>query len=121
MQATLTLNILRNYCFNPKFSSHASLYGILHYNKTPLAPLGTRVLFQYSTTNHRTWETRVTYGWYISPDLEYNRCVELYTLSTHSTIIAGTVEFISTVIPIYNKNSEDCLRQQITYIISILV
>ena len=43
-QENLTLNLLRNFCLNPKLSSYAAFHGMFDYNKTPLSPLGTRVL-----------------------------------------------------------------------------
>ena len=70
-QATLTLNLLRNCRFNPKLSAHAALHSIFDYNKTPLAPLGTRFIVHDKTTNHSTWEPHGTNGWYIVPALEH--------------------------------------------------
>ena len=46
--------------------------------------------------------------------------MECYIPSTHSTRIADTIEFISTVIPIPKKISDNYLRQSITYTISLL-
>ena len=43
-QETLNLNLLRNWHFNPKLSSHAAPHGKFDYNKTPLASIVTRVL-----------------------------------------------------------------------------
>ena len=54
-QSKLTLNFLRNCRFNPKLSAHVALHGIFYYNKTPLEPLGTRVLIHEKTTNNCTW------------------------------------------------------------------
>ena len=74
-QAALTINLLRNWRFIPKLSAHASLHGTFDYNKSPLAPLGTRVLVHDKTTNCRTWAPRGTKGWYIGPDLEHYWCI----------------------------------------------
>ena len=71
MQATLTINLIRNCHFNPKLSAHAALRGTFYYNKTPLAPLGTRVLVHEKTTNCRTWAPFGTNGWCIGPYLEH--------------------------------------------------
>ena len=43
-QAEITLNLLRNAQANPKLSSYAYLFGSFDFNKTPLAPAGTKVL-----------------------------------------------------------------------------
>ena len=52
-QATITLNLLRNFRFNPKFSAYEALHGVFDHLKKPLAPLGTCVIFHEK--NHRTW------------------------------------------------------------------
>ena len=74
-QSTFTLNLLRNCRFNPKSSAYAALRGTFEYNKTPISPLGTRVLVHENTTNIHTWEPRGTDEWYIGPVLEHYQCV----------------------------------------------
>jgi hypothetical protein len=49
--AVITLNLLRQSRINPKLSAHAQLHGIFDYNKTPLAPPGTKVII------HEKWIT----------------------------------------------------------------
>ena len=44
-QATLTLNLLRPSRINPRLSADAQLNGIFDFNRTPLAPPGTKVIF----------------------------------------------------------------------------
>ena len=103
-QANLTINLLRNYRFNPKLSGHVALHGTLDYNKAPLSPIGTIALVHEKNTNWRTWSPCGTNGWYIGPDLEHYRCVECYIPPTHRILIADIVEFISTVITILKTN-----------------
>jgi hypothetical protein len=43
-QANITLNLLRGSRINPKLSAYAQIHGFFDYNRTPLAPPGTRVL-----------------------------------------------------------------------------
>jgi hypothetical protein len=43
-QATTTLNLLRQSHINPRLSAEAQLNGAFDYNKTPLAPFGTKVI-----------------------------------------------------------------------------
>ena len=100
LQENLTQNLLRKCRFNPKLSAHAALHVKFDYKKTPLAPLGTRIRVHEKTTNRHTWSLCGTNGWYIGPALEHYQCVECYIPSTNSTIIADTVELISTFIPI---------------------
>jgi hypothetical protein len=55
-QASTTLNFLRTSRLNPRLSSEAHLNGNLDFNRTPLAPLGTRVIV------HETPEKTVLLG-----------------------------------------------------------
>ena len=70
-QAIITLNHLRNSRINPKLSSHAALFGTFDFNKTPLAPPGTRVIVHEKADNRLTWAAQGTDGWYIGPSLEH--------------------------------------------------
>ena len=116
----MTLNLLRKFSFNPKFSAYGALHGMFDYNKTPLTSFGTRCLVHKKITKHRTWAPCGTYVWYIGTDLEHYQCVECCIPSNHSTRIANTVEFISTFFPISRENSEDYLRQSVADIIALL-
>ena len=53
--ATLTLNLLRPSCLNPRLSSEAQLNGEFDFNRTPLALTGTRVVVHKTPDNLRTW------------------------------------------------------------------
>ena len=49
-QAELTLNLLRSARVNPKLSAWAYLFGQYDYQKTPIAPPGTKVIAQLKTS-----------------------------------------------------------------------
>ena len=49
-QATLTLNLLRPSRINPRISSEAQLNGAVDFNRTPLAPPGTKALIYESSS-----------------------------------------------------------------------
>jgi hypothetical protein len=51
-QAVITLNLLRQSRIKPKLSAHAQLNGLFDYNKTPLAPPGTKVIIN-EKVDHR--------------------------------------------------------------------
>ncbi len=52
-QVELTLNMLHFSCRNPKISANQEVYGAFDFNKTPLAPLGTKALI-YDDLTSRT-------------------------------------------------------------------
>ena len=41
-QCVMTLNMLQRSRINPKLSAYTQIFGLFDYNKTPLAPLGTK-------------------------------------------------------------------------------
>ena len=53
-QATLTLNLLRPSRINPRLSAEAQLNGSFAFNRTPLAPPGTKPLIYESSSYRRT-------------------------------------------------------------------
>ena len=53
--ATLTLNLLRPSRINPRLSAEDQLNGAFDFNRTPLAPPGTRVIVHKTPENRRTW------------------------------------------------------------------
>jgi hypothetical protein len=46
----MTLNMLRRSRFNPRLSAHTQIFGVFDYNRTPLAPIGTRTVVHERTT-----------------------------------------------------------------------
>jgi hypothetical protein len=43
-QVIMTLNMLRRSQINPKLSTYTQIFGVFDYNRTPLAPIGTRTI-----------------------------------------------------------------------------
>ena len=55
-QATQTLNLLRRSQINPRLSAEAQLNGVFDYNRTSMAPPGTKVLIHKILQQRRTWD-----------------------------------------------------------------
>ena len=92
-QSYITLNLLRNSRMNPKLSAYAQIEGEFDYNRTPLAPPGTRVVVHEKPTDRGTWEAHGVDGWYIGPAMESYRCFKTYIWSTKAERITDTVEW----------------------------
>jgi hypothetical protein len=43
-QVVMTINMLRRSRINPRLSAHTQIFGIFDYNRTPLAPIGTKTV-----------------------------------------------------------------------------
>jgi hypothetical protein len=54
-QAVIILNLIRQSRLNPKFSARAQLNGLYDYNKTPLAPPGTKVIIHEKSDHRGSW------------------------------------------------------------------
>ena len=92
-QATTTLNLLRPSRINPRLSAEAQLNGAFDFNRSPLAPPGTRVLVHETPANRRTWAPHGVDGWYLGAAAEHYRCYRVYVTKTASERIAKTVQF----------------------------
>ena len=67
-QAELTLNLLRLCRVNPRLSSYAYFFGHFDFNKTPLAPAGTKVVVHKAAFLGLPWGGRMV-PWPISQSL----------------------------------------------------
>ena len=92
-QATTTLYLLRSSRINPRLSSEAQLNGQFDYNRTPLAPPGTRVIIHDKPSARATWAPHGSKGWYIGAAPNHYRCWTVYVDKTASERIGDTVEF----------------------------
>jgi hypothetical protein len=92
-QAEFTLNLLRQATLNPRISAWEFFQGPFDFNKTPLGPVGCRVLIHAKPASCRSWDFRAKNGFYIGPALESYRCYKLVNADTKSQDISDTVEF----------------------------
>jgi len=92
-QANLTINLLRGSRMNPKLSAYAQVQGAFDYNRTPLAPPGTRVLVHEKPNNRESWAPHGVDAWYIGPALESYRCYLTYIWETKAERITDTLEW----------------------------
>jgi hypothetical protein len=75
--AVITLNLLRQSRINPKLSAHAQLHGIFDYNKTPLAPPGTKVILHEKPDHRGSWAPHRTASTAGMSDLRWSTTVPI--------------------------------------------
>jgi hypothetical protein len=92
-QSEMTLNMLRPCRFNPKMSAYTALEGEFDYNKTPLAPLGSKVIAFKPPGVRQTWAPHGTLAWTIGPAVNHYRCLSVYVPKTNATITADTFQW----------------------------
>jgi hypothetical protein len=61
-QALISLNLLHQFCLNPKLSANAQLNGFFDYNSTPMGPSRTPVLTHKKPSNRTSWSTHSSDG-----------------------------------------------------------
>ena len=95
-QAEITLNLLRTSRTHPKISSYTHQNGPFDFNRTPLAPPGTKIILHEKPKQRQTWAPHGLEGWYLGPAMDHYRCYHVYVPSTRSTCIVDTIEFFLT-------------------------
>ena len=92
-EAQDTLNLLRVSRVNPKLSAYAVLEGQFNYNKTPLAPVGTKALVFLDPDKQNTWESHAIDAWYTGPAKMHYRNYRFYIPETRGYRISGSAKF----------------------------
>ena len=119
-QGNITLNLLRNARLNPRLSSHAFLNGMFDFNKTPLAPPGTKLIIHEKPSQRKSWAPHGVFAWYVGPALEHYRCIRAYVLSTFKERITDTAQFFPHSIKMTSTTDADYLQEATDDILSIL-
>ena len=120
-QCELTLNLLRTSRVNPKLSAWAYLNGIHDFNKSPLAPPGTKVVFHKKASNRESWAFHGLEGWYVGPAPEHYRCLRIFVPDKHSEVNSDTVKFIPRYIPIPECSIDDHLKKTVNDLVHLLL
>jgi hypothetical protein len=92
-QAEITLNLLRKSRINPRMSAYAQLNDHFDFNRTPLAPPGTRIIAHDKPDQQASWGPHGVDGYYVGPVLDHCRCYQVHITKTKGTRIVDTVEF----------------------------
>ena len=119
-QAEISINLLRSSCKNPKLSAYALLEGEFNFNKTPLAPPGTKAIVFSDLDTRTSWETHTKDAWYVGPALNHYRCFRFWMPKTKAFQIAKTEKFYPTYTSIPNITNDNKLVMAAKYLIEAL-
>lgn len=86
------MNLLPSSRINPRLSAEEHMNGVFNYNRTPLAPLGIKVLVHEMPTYRGTWEEHAKEGWYIGPAKEHYQCYKILMKKTKGIRILPKVK-----------------------------
>ena len=95
-QAQMTLNMLRTSRQNPNKTAYEELHGQFDFNKTPIAPLGTRALIYDDPDSRTSWAPRGIDAFYISPALLHYRCLRFFNPESRSFRTSGSYKLYPT-------------------------
>jgi hypothetical protein len=111
-QLKITLNLLRKSRINPRMSAYAQLNGHFDFNRTPLAPPGTRIIAHEKPDQRASWDPHGLDGYYLGPALEHYRFYQVHITKTKGARIVDTVEFPPAKLAILSKDNHrrHCLR-----------
>jgi hypothetical protein len=89
-------NMLRRSRINPKLSAFTQIFGVFDYNRTPLAPIGTKTVVHQRTTQQgrTTFADHGVIGWSIGPAMNHYRHWTFYIPKTRGTRVSDTVSFL---------------------------
>lgn len=90
-QCVMTLNLLRRSRVNPKLSAYAMIHGSFDFNKTPLAPAGTKVVIHVKADVRPAHTPHGVDGYYLGPAMEHYRCYRVWAKDTRAERITDTL------------------------------
>jgi hypothetical protein len=103
---------------NPQLSAHAFLNDPFDFNRTSLAPLGTKTIVHEKPNQRGTWDAHGVYGWYIGLAPDHYRCYEIHITATRASRIADTVEFFPTTCAMPAPSSANAALEAATELIT---
>jgi hypothetical protein len=106
-QATITINLMRQYRLIPKLSAYAQLYGHYDYNQVPMAPPGTRIIAHENPKQRSSWDPHGVDGWYLVPTTDHYRCYRVHINKTKSDRIVDTLESFAAKVDMPRTVSKD--------------
>jgi hypothetical protein len=80
-------------CFSrrdPKKSAKQEVYGTFNFNKTLMAPLGTKALIYDGPASCASWAPHATSGFYVRPASDHYRCLRFYIPATRRFCFSDT-------------------------------
>ena len=106
-QAVMTLNFLRASRVNPRLSAHEQLNGGFDFNRTPLGPLGCKVIFHEVPSARGSWSPHGVEGCYVGPAMEHYRCYKVWIEETRAERTGNTLVWLPKLIPVPKTSSAD--------------
>ena len=96
VQVQDTLNLLRRCRRDSTISAYEAIYGHFDFNKTPLAPIGTKALIFDDPAARTSWAPHGTDGYYVGPAKKHYRNLRFWIPTTRCFCISDTYKLYPT-------------------------
>lgn len=103
----MTFNMMISQRVHPKISTYTEIHGAFSFTNTPLAPICIKELVHENSNVRLSWATHGMDGYYLGPDMEHNRCYQVYTHQKRGKRVVDIVESPPRDIPIPVTSSTD--------------
>ena len=98
-QIDMTLNIMRT--SSAGLSAWSALHGPVDFNKTPIAPLGIKVVAHVPADRRASWANHRDVGFYVGRALEHYRCYKVWITKTKDFRISDCLAWF----PVFNDTN----------------
>eukprot|EP00804_Cyclotella_cryptica_P022689 CCRYP_012483-RA/>CCRYP_012483-RA protein AED:0.32 eAED:0.32 QI:0/0/0/1/0/0/3/0/684 len=97
-QTDITLNMLRPCTTNPLLSAYEAVEGMFSFDRTPMAPIGTKVMVHIKPNRRQTWGYHAIRAWYFAPARHHYRCIQVVT-DAGAVRVSDTFRFLHHNLP----------------------
>ncbi|GFH48944.1 hypothetical protein CTEN210_05420 [Chaetoceros tenuissimus] len=113
-------HFIREARVNPKLSPYAALEGIYDFNRSPLAPLGTKLVYHVKPEQRSTFGTRGKEAWYVGPAPDHYHCDTIFIPEMQREIQVDTVQYFPNRVPISKLSKESLLLKSALDMLELL-
>jgi hypothetical protein len=106
-QTDMTLNMLRTSRINPRLSAYEQLQGRFNFDRTPLGPLGTKVIAHERPEDRGSWAPHGVDGWYTGPAMDHYRQYKVWVTDTRAERVSQTLVWFPKWVPLPRNTSND--------------
>ena len=120
VQTELTLNLLLQATPNPSMSAWEYFNGAFDYIKTPLGPIGCKIIIHTTSNKRKSWDQRGREGFSVGPALHHYRYIQAIDSKTKSLIITDTAEYFHAYLMQTQMTAEDRMTHTIYFLSAAL-
>jgi hypothetical protein len=96
------------------------LEGNFDFNRTPMAPPGTKIILHDKPAQRKTWSPHGNNGWSLEPAMEHYRCYRVFSKKTKAEGNTDTIQFFPQRVPMPYKTPTDVAIQASNELIRVL-